>query len=120
LGLYYYEARFYSPTIWRFLQTDPTGTKDDLNLYAYVGKNPVNRVDPTALAKVDVGRKTPTRVAATGGCRSFSGGCQNGASYGTTAAYEIDKRCVCTDGVVKFWDWSTTSGRPDGDFAIVY
>jgi uncharacterized protein RhaS with RHS repeats len=39
----------YSPALGRFLQTDPVGTKDDLNLYAYVGNNPVNRVDPTGL-----------------------------------------------------------------------
>jgi RHS repeat-associated protein len=55
LELYYYKARFYAPRIGRFLQTDPAGTKDDLNLYAYVGNNPVNRVDPTGLAKVAVG-----------------------------------------------------------------
>jgi RHS repeat-associated protein len=55
LELYYYKARFYNPRIGRFLQTDPAGTKDDLNLYTYVGNNPVNRVDPTGLAKVAVG-----------------------------------------------------------------
>ncbi|WP_229014247.1 RHS repeat-associated core domain-containing protein [Paraburkholderia gardini] len=47
LGLYYYKARFYSPALGRFLQTDPVGTADDLNLYAYVGNNPVNYTDPT-------------------------------------------------------------------------
>jgi len=57
-GLYYYKARFYDPAIGRFLQTDPAGTQDDLNLYAYVGNNPVNRVDPTGLAKVVVGDAT--------------------------------------------------------------
>ncbi len=50
LGLYYYKARFYSPALGRFLQTDPIGYKDDQNLYAYVGSNSVNRTDPSGLA----------------------------------------------------------------------
>ncbi len=49
LGLYYYKARMYSPALGRFLQTDPVGYKDDLNLYAYVGNNPINFSDPTGL-----------------------------------------------------------------------
>jgi RHS repeat-associated protein len=34
-GLYYYRARYYSPAIGRFLQTDPIGTRGGINLYAY-------------------------------------------------------------------------------------
>jgi uncharacterized protein RhaS with RHS repeats len=49
LGLYYYKARMYSPGLGRFLQTDPVGTADDLNLYAYVDNNPINLTDPTGL-----------------------------------------------------------------------
>ncbi|MGR4866916.1 RHS repeat domain-containing protein [Caulobacter sp. LARHSG274] len=47
LGLYHYKARAYSPTLGRFLQTDPIGYGDGLNWYAYVGNDPLNRGDPT-------------------------------------------------------------------------
>ena len=47
LGMYYYKARIYSPTLGRFLQTDPVGYTGGINLYAYVGDDPVNASDPT-------------------------------------------------------------------------
>ncbi len=46
---YYYKARIYSPTLGRFLQTDPIGYGDGLNWYNYVGSDPINFTDPTGL-----------------------------------------------------------------------
>jgi RHS repeat-associated protein len=49
IGLYYYKARFYSPTQGRFLSPDPIGYGDGPNMYAYVGNDPINMTDPTGL-----------------------------------------------------------------------
>ncbi len=44
-GQYYLRARYYNPVIGRFTQMDGYHG-DGLNLYAYVGNNPVKYVDP--------------------------------------------------------------------------
>ena len=44
-GLYYFGARYYAPWLRRWLKPDPAGTVDGLNLYAFVGGNPLNYID---------------------------------------------------------------------------
>jgi RHS repeat-associated protein len=44
-GLYYYRARYYDPTLARFLQRDPLQYVDGLKLYEYAEDSPTNRSD---------------------------------------------------------------------------
>jgi RHS repeat-associated protein len=48
-GIYFYRARYYDPLKGRFLQRDPLGYLDGVNLYAYVGNRPTAFTDPTGL-----------------------------------------------------------------------
>ena len=45
-GLYYYGARYYAPWLGRWLNPDPAGTVDGLNLFRYVSNNPLKFIDP--------------------------------------------------------------------------
>ncbi len=48
-GLYYYGFRYYAPWLCRWMNPDPIGPEDGLNVYQFVHNNPINVVDPDGL-----------------------------------------------------------------------
>jgi len=67
-GLYYYGARYYNPTIGRFISEDPV--KEGWNWYVYTSNNPLRYVDSNGLLKKD---------------KVFSGVVQGVGGFGQTA-----------------------------------
>jgi RHS repeat-associated protein len=60
-GLYYYGARYYAPWLGRWLKPDPAGTVDGMNLYAFVGGNPVMFVDHSGMSRAKARRQRERR-----------------------------------------------------------
>lgn len=54
-SLYFLRARYYNPSLHRFVSEDPMGfAAGDSNLYSYVGNNPTNNTDVFGLCKIEV------------------------------------------------------------------
>lgn len=51
-GLYYYRARYYSPSLSRFISEDPIGFAGGINEYLYAKSNPLSYSDPLGLKPV--------------------------------------------------------------------
>jgi RHS repeat-associated protein len=53
-GLVYMRARFYDPYTGQYLQQDPLGYEDSVNLYAGLGNSPASFRDPAGTAKIRI------------------------------------------------------------------
>ena len=71
-GLYYYRARYYSPSLQRFISEDPIGFGGGVNFYSYVSNDPVSRKDPLGL--VDAGNCVIVGAVAGGAVGAIVGG----------------------------------------------
>lgn len=62
-GLYYYGLRYYAPWLQRWINPDPAGTVAGLNVYAFVGNNPISAADRNGLVGWPFNRPTELSVA---------------------------------------------------------
>ncbi|WP_224789073.1 RHS repeat-associated core domain-containing protein [Pseudomonas fluorescens] len=58
-GLYYYGYRYFAPWLSRWINPDPAGAVDGLNLYGFVGNSPVGRVDRDGRVGSPAGQPPP-------------------------------------------------------------
>jgi RHS repeat-associated protein len=100
-GLYHYKARAYNPELGRFMQTDPIGVNGGMNIYAYVGGDPVNFTDPLGLDKTCTGsrisRPDDYDCSRTGGRSECYGNCSAyyGRQFGSFAGGAGGSWSVC-------------------------
>jgi RHS repeat-associated protein len=96
-GLYYNRARYYNPTMGRFIAEDPIGLGGGLNGYAYTGGDPLSFDDPMGLDWLD-------------NASNFAAGAGDTLSFGLTArirgAYDI--------GAVNKCSWAYAGGEATG------
>ena len=60
-GLYYNRARYLDPTNGLFMQRDPAGYVDRINLHEYLASAPLSALDPTGLAGVSTTTQPTTQ-----------------------------------------------------------
>ena len=84
-GIYYYRARYYDPTVGRFISEDPIGFRGGVDLYTYVTNSPIGSKDPSGLKEC----KDCTQAAP---LPSNSSKCND---YGYETYLGVSLKCFC-------------------------
>ena len=110
-GLYYMRARYYDPSVGRFISEDPLGFGGgDVNLFAYVQNNPVNWVDPLGLwgFAVNSGGALEGGIGMAGAYQAESGG---GVFWGGSSGVNVGAYTASGGfaGIDQGFPWSENS-----------
>jgi RHS repeat-associated protein len=114
IGMYNYKARIYSPTLGRFMQTDPIGYGDGPNWYNYAHGNPVGGSDPSGLADPHLrenDRQPPCQNMCTGGAFAPAPGVFASIGYSDSAG--AGAGTSGRDGVIAQRYITSFDGLPD-------
>ena len=111
-GLYHYRARAYKPSMGRFLQTDPMGYGDSINMYSYCGNNPVSWADPYGLCKGD--KYQDWWASYIGAIGNLAGWLNTGIHVGLDVAGVFDPT-----GIADFWNAAGYAGEGNWAYAGV-
>jgi RHS repeat-associated protein len=130
-GLHYNWHRFYDPETGRYISADPIGLAgEDVNLFSYVGQDPINWIDPWGLLR-NHGRNGPPpnhfkepRPYTIGGGFYYGGGmdmsyteticCKNNSKYSVTY-FTI---CGGVGAAVSIGKLPTPSVAPNGSYSV--
>ncbi|MGE8406426.1 MAG: RHS repeat domain-containing protein [Pseudomonas sp.] len=109
-GLYYYGARYYMPWLQRWLNPDPAGAMDGLNLYCMVGNSPVRYRDRTGLQGDEAQGVEPGLLAA--GDKLIASGLQNFPSHWRQETHAAVRLGIQWAGAAR----AALQGRGDQDY----
>lgn len=120
-GLVYMQARYYDPSIGRFLNIDPVGPAAGevgyFNRYSYVGDNPISRFDPFGqyYCKTDGGCEDFDKAYAKlkDAAGAYSSHSAEGKAFSAVLGYYGDKNSKNSSGnSVNIKEGATSTGNP--------
>ncbi|MDP3126719.1 MAG: RHS repeat-associated core domain-containing protein, partial [Thiobacillus sp.] len=107
-GLHYNYFRDYDPTTGRYIEADPIGLDGGMNLYGYVGGNPISGIDPAGLKGIKEAILGSTVGAAIGdGVSEFfdelgtSSSTYPAGSANNAAGFPVTNNCSCVNNCRK-------------------
>jgi RHS repeat-associated protein len=121
--LYFYRARYYNPTLGRFISRDPIGYQDGMGLYNYVNCKPDIGLDPRGLRSIVDHQFGLFRYSISTNCNNNNDPCKSEGSISITGSVTVDTKIVTLENsisVERHYGWSSESEQECfSDFTII-